>query len=55
MKVKVQITETLQRSIKVEAKDEQDALDYVKQQYVDERIVLDSNDCTDDTEFEVVT
>ena len=54
MRVKIQITETLQRSIKVEAKNEQDALDYVRQQYVDERIVLDSNDCTSDAEFEVV-
>ena len=44
MKIKVEITETLQRVVEVEATNEKDAIDLVKALYNDEYIVLDYND-----------
>ena len=41
---KTEITETLQRTIKVEAENEGDALQKVKEMYKNEEIVLDSSD-----------
>lgn len=41
---KTEITETLQRTIEVEAENEEDALRKVKKMYKNEEIVLDSSD-----------
>ena len=41
---KTEITETLQRTIEVEAESEEDALQKVKEMYKNEEIVLDSSD-----------
>ena len=41
---KTEITETLQRTIEVEAENEGDALRKVKEMYKSEEIVLDSSD-----------
>ena len=41
---KTEITETLQRTIEVEAENEGDALRKVKEMYKNEEIVLDSSD-----------
>ena len=41
---KVEITETLQRVIEVEAKSEEEALETIEEQYRDEEIVLDYGD-----------
>lgn len=43
-KYTVEVTETLQRSIEVEAESENDAIEVVEQKYKDEEIVLDSSD-----------
>ena len=50
-KITVCITETLQRLIEVDV-DEMDCdpIEYVRQQYLDEEIILDSSDLVD-TEF----
>jgi len=50
---KVQVTETLQRIVEVEATDEDAAVDAVNNQYRDEEIILDSDDAND-VEIEVV-
>ena len=42
--LKTEITETLQRTIEVEAENEEDALRKVKELYRNEEIVLDSSD-----------
>ena len=52
-KFTVEITETLQRQIEVEAKSESDAISKVKEMYSNEEVVLDSGDYID-TEFEVL-
>ena len=52
MKYQVEITETLQRIIIVNADDEHTALTVAKQLYRAEEIVLDSSDYID-TEFEL--
>jgi len=44
MKIKVEIVETLSRTIEVDAEDEDSAYYTVKQQYQDGEIVLDSGD-----------
>ena len=50
-KLTVCITETLERLIEVEVDDiECDPMEYVRQQYLDEEIILDSSDLVD-TEF----
>ena len=43
----VEITETLQRVIKVMANSEKEALDIVVEKYSNEEIVLDASDCTE--------
>lgn len=43
-KFTVEVTETLQRRVEVEAEDEKDALIVARHMYRDEEIVLDSND-----------
>lgn len=50
---KVEITETLQRTIEVEAEDLDDAISKAKEKYYNEEVVLDSEDYID-TEFTVV-
>ena len=52
MKYQVEITETLQRIVTVEAEDELSAVLTVEQLYKNEEIVLDSSDYID-TEFEL--
>ena len=53
-KVKVCITETLQRVIEVDV-DEMacDAVEYIRRQYLDEEIILDSSDLVY-TEFQIM-
>lgn len=53
MKYKVQITETLQRIIEVEASSESEAILYVKEKYKKEDIVLNETDYID-TEFDIL-
>lgn len=50
---KVEITETLQRTIKVNAEDESEAIELVKQDYRDCKIVMGSEDYID-TDFDIV-
>ena len=52
-KLTICITETLERLIEVEGDDiECDPIEYVRQQYLDEEIILDSSDLVD-TEFRI--
>ena len=51
-KVKVCITETLQRVIEVEIDKIEDPIEYAREQYFSEEIILDSSDLVD-TEFEI--
>lgn len=51
-KVKVCITETLQRVIEIDIDKIEDTIEYVRQQYFREEIILDSSDLVD-TEFEM--
>ena len=52
-KITVCITETLQRLIEVEVDDiDCDPIEYIRQQYLDEEIILDSSDLVD-TEFTI--
>ena len=53
MKIKIEITETLQKTIEIEADDAIGALLKVKQQYKDEKIILDDTSYIY-TEFKVV-
>ena len=53
MKYKIEITETLQKTIEVEANDLDDALLKVKHLYRDEKIMLDDTSYID-TEFKVI-
>ena len=53
MKVKVEITETLQKTIEVEASTYEEALSYIKNKYKNEEIVLDDSNYIK-TEFKVV-
>ena len=46
-KYKVEITEYLQRTIEVDAKDKKEAYSKVKQMYDNEEIVLSADDFTD--------
>lgn len=52
MEYRIRIIETSSRLETVEADCEEDALDYVRDEYANENIVLDSNDY-DDVGFEV--
>lgn len=52
-KFTVEITETLQRQIEVEAADENEAISKVEEMYRDEEVVLDSGDYID-TEFNII-
>ena len=52
MEYKIEITETLQRVVTIEAADEKEALAITKKLYRDEEIVLDSSDYID-TEIDV--
>jgi len=49
---RIRVTETLSRLETVEAESEDDALDYVRDQYAAEQIILDADDY-DGVEFEV--
>ena len=52
-KITVCITETLQRLIEVDVNDiDCEPIEYVRQQYFDEEIILDSSDLVD-TEFRI--
>ena len=49
---KVEVTETLSQVITVEADNEEDALDIVRDSYFNEELVLDSSDYID-TDFQI--
>ena len=52
-KLTICITETLERMIEVEVDDiDCDPIEYIRQQYLDEEIILDSSDLVD-TEFRI--
>ena len=52
-KLTICITETLERLIEVEVDDiDCDPIEYIRQQYLDEEIILDSSDLVD-TEFRI--
>jgi len=53
-KFKVEIRELLERQITIEAKNEEDALDKVKEMYDNEEIVLNASDFMPETEFEII-
>ena len=53
MKYKVEITETLQKTIEIEASDESEALIKVKELYRKEKVILDDTSYMD-TEFNVI-
>lgn len=46
------ITETLQKEVEIEAENEDQAIDAVREQYFNEKIVLDSSDYVD-AEFNI--
>lgn len=52
-KFTVEITETLQRQIEVEAEDDNEAISKVEEMYRNEEVVLDSGDHID-TEFNLI-
>lgn len=52
-KFTVEITETLQRQIEVEAADENEAISKAEEMYRNEEVVLDSGDYID-TEFNLI-
>ena len=54
MKYKIEITETLQKIVEIDAKDEESALITTKQLYREEKIVLDSTNYID-TEINAAT
>ena len=53
MKIKVEITEILQRTVEVDATDINDAVKQVEELYKNEEIILDSSDYIS-TEFNVI-
>ncbi len=53
-KFKVQVTETLQKIVEVNAKDKNEAIDKVERMYWHEEIVLTADDLVPDAEFEIV-
>ena len=53
MKIKVEVTEILQRIVEVDADDVKDAIDKVEELYKNEDIILDYSDYIS-TEFKVV-
>lgn len=50
---KIEITETLQRQIEVEASSKEEALKKIKEQYQNQEIVLNENDYVD-TEYSYI-
>ena len=52
MKIRVRITETLQRDVMVEAETVDEALDKVKEMYNNEEIILDEGDYVD-TDYDI--
>lgn len=53
MKITVEITETFQKTVEVEAESKSEAINKVKEQYYDNKIELDTSDFID-TEFEII-
>lgn len=53
MKIKVEITEILQRTVEVDAEDLKDAINKVEELYKNEEIILDYSDYIS-TEFNVI-
>lgn len=53
-KFNIEITETLQRQIEIEAEDYDEAMKIIKDKYHNSEIVLDSNDYID-TDFRLIT
>ena len=54
MKYQVEITETLQKTVEVEAESERDAISKVEDQYYNSEIELDASDFID-TVFEIIS
>lgn len=54
MKYQVEITETLQKTVEVEAESERDAISKVEDQYYNNEIELDTSDFID-TIFEIIS
>lgn len=52
-KYKLEITETSQKNIEVQASTEKEALDKIRKQYKEEKIILDSSDYVD-TDFTIL-
>ena len=53
MKIKVEITEVLQKTIEVEAESKSEAINKAKEQYYNGEVELDASDFVD-TEFEII-
>ena len=53
MKIRVEITEVLQKTVEVEAESKSEAINKVKEQYYNDEIELDASDFID-TEFEIM-
>ena len=53
-KFNIEITETLQRQIEIEAEDYDEAMKIIKERYRNGEIILDSNDYVD-TDFRLIT
>lgn len=53
-KFNIEITETLQRQIEIEAEDYDEAIKIIKERYHNSEIVLDFNDYID-TDFRLIT
>ena len=54
MKYQVEITETLQKTVEVEAESERDAISKAEDQYYNDEIELDTSDFID-TVFEIIS
>ena len=53
MKIRVEITEVLQKTVEIEAKSKSEAISKIKEQYYNGEIELDTSDFID-TEFEII-
>ena len=53
MKIRVEITEVLQKTVEIEAESKSEAISKVKEQYYNGKVELDASDFID-TEFEII-
>lgn len=54
MKYEIKLLETLSRVVKIDAKNEEDALDKIREMYFNEEIVLGAEDFDYDTTFTIL-